>query len=98
MNIIKIHICPYYLIYQLQKMNILKNIKKQLLIKHHFKNLLLKYTLRNKWQDVSSLSGTNAICSVGLLIDETNFFEKEQLIKELISNNLVHQKKVEDGY
>ncbi len=55
---------------------------------NYFKNLLLKYTLRNKWQDVSALSGTSAICSVGLLIDETNFFEKEQLIKELISNGL----------
>jgi thymidine kinase len=55
---------------------------------NYFKNLLLKYTLRNKWQEVSALSGTNSIRSVGLLIDETNFFDKEQLIKELISNGL----------
>jgi hypothetical protein len=39
---------------------------------NYFKNLLLKYTLRYKWQDVSALFGTNAIRSVGLLIDETN--------------------------
>jgi hypothetical protein len=55
---------------------------------NYFKNLLLKYTLRNKWQEVSALSGTNSIRSVGLLIDETNFFDKEQLIKELISNGM----------
>ena len=53
---------------------------------NYFKNLFLKYTLRNKWQEVSTLANTSAIRSVGLVIDETSFFEKENLIKELISN------------
>ena len=53
---------------------------------NYFKNLFLKYTLRNKWQEVSTLASTSAIRSVGLVIDETSFFEKENLIKELISN------------
>ena len=53
---------------------------------NYFKNLFLKYTLRNRWQEVSTLASTSAIRSVGLVIDETSFFEKENLIKELISN------------
>ena len=53
---------------------------------NYFKNLFLKYTLRNKWQEVSTPASTSTIRSVGLVIDETSFFEKENLIKELILN------------
>jgi hypothetical protein len=53
---------------------------------NYLKNLFLKYTLRNKWQEVSFLPTTIAIRSVGLLIDETNFSDKDGLILELLKN------------
>lgn len=56
---------------------------------NYLKNFFLKYTLKNKWQEVSNLASTNAIRTVGLLIDETRFSEKEDLIQELISNGFV---------
>ena len=52
---------------------------------NYFKNLFLKYSLRNKWLEVNSPTSTGTIRSVGLLIDETLFLEKEFLIQELIS-------------
>ncbi len=56
---------------------------------NYLKNFFLKYTLKNKWQEVSSLATTDTIKTVGLLIDETAFSEKESLIQELISNGFV---------
>ena len=53
---------------------------------NYLKNFFLKYTLKNKWQEVSSLATTNTIRTVGLVIDETKFSDKESLIQELISN------------
>jgi hypothetical protein len=53
---------------------------------NYLKNFFLKYTLKNKWREVSSLATTNAIRTVGLLIDETVFANRESLIQELISN------------
>ncbi len=41
---------------------------------NYIKNFFLKYTLKNKWQEVSSLATTNTIRTVGLLLDETNFY------------------------
>ena len=56
---------------------------------NYLKNYFLKYTLKNKWQEVSSLATTKTIETVGVLIDETTFFEKEGFIKELISNGFL---------
>jgi len=56
---------------------------------NYLKNFFLKYTLKNKWQEVSSYAATNTIKTVGLLIDETAFSEKESLIQDLISNGFV---------
>ncbi len=56
---------------------------------NYIKNFFLKYTLKNKWQEVSSLATTNTIRTVGLLLDETNFFKKESLIQELISSGFL---------
>ncbi len=53
---------------------------------NYLKNFFLKYTLKNKWREVSSLATTNAIRTVGLLIDETVFSDRKSLIQELISN------------
>ncbi len=53
---------------------------------NYLKNFFLKYTLKNKWQEVNNLATTNTIRTVGLLIDETKFLDKESLIQELISN------------
>ncbi len=55
---------------------------------NYLKNFFLKYTLKNKWQEVNNLATTNIIRTVGLLIDETKFLDKESLIQELISNGI----------
>ena len=59
---------------------------------NYLKNFFLKYTLKNKWQEVSNLATTNTIRTVGLLVDETEFSEKESLIQELISNGFAANK------
>lgn len=51
---------------------------------NYLKNLFLKYSLRNKWQELASFTGTDTIQTVGILIDATTFSKKESLIKELI--------------
>ena len=58
---------------------------------NYLKNLLLKYTLRNKWQEVSSLASTNTIQTIGLLIDSSDFDKKESLIQELIANGFIEK-------
>ncbi|MFM1753577.1 MAG: hypothetical protein RLZZ236_516 [Bacteroidota bacterium] len=58
---------------------------------NYLKNLFLKYTLRNKWQEVSSLASTNTIQTIGLLIDGSDFDKKESLIQELIANGFIEK-------
>ena len=58
---------------------------------NYLKNLFLKYTLRNKWQEVSCLASTNAIQTIGLLIDSSDFDKKESLIQELIANGFIEK-------
>jgi hypothetical protein len=58
---------------------------------NYLKNLLLKYTLRNKWQEVSSLASTNTIQTIGLVIDSSNFDKKESLIQELITKGFTEK-------
>jgi hypothetical protein len=58
---------------------------------NYLKNLLLKYTLRNKWQEVSSLASTNTIQTIGLVIDSSDFDKKESLIQELITKGFTEK-------
>ena len=52
---------------------------------NYIKNFFLKYTLKNKWREVSS-PAIATVRSIGLLLDETVFSQKDNLIQELIAN------------
>lgn len=45
---------------------------------NYLKNFFLKYKLKSKWQEVSTQASTNAIQTVGLLVDESVFVEKKR--------------------
>jgi hypothetical protein len=51
---------------------------------NYLKDFFLKRILKNSLHNVKSSTLTNSIQKVGLLIDESYFFEKEALVKELI--------------
>ena len=53
------------------------------------KDYFLKRFLKNSLQNAKSNSLSNKINTVGVLIDESNFFEKEALIQELIKGGLL---------
>ena len=53
------------------------------------KDFFLKRILKNNLHNVKSSSSALSIKTVGLLIDESYFFEKEGLVKELITNGIL---------
>jgi hypothetical protein len=55
----------------------------------YIKDYFLKRNLKNNLQNVKSIPSAVSIQTVGLLIDESYFFEKEALIKELIANGIL---------
>jgi hypothetical protein len=52
------------------------------------KDFLIKKMLFNRLQNVKTSSLVLPIKTIGLLIDESYFFEKEELIKELYANGI----------
>jgi hypothetical protein len=52
------------------------------------KNFFIKKSLNKKLNHAKAISAVSTIKSVGLLVDESNFLNKEALIKELISNGV----------
>lgn len=55
----------------------------------YIKDYFLKRILKKNLQNVKSNSSAVSIQTVGLLIDESYFFEKEALVKELIANGIL---------
>lgn len=55
---------------------------------NYIKDFSLKKILKNRLHNSKSSALTGAIQTVGLLIDESYFFEKEALVKELIANGI----------
>ena len=55
------------------------------------KNYFLKRILKNNLHNTKSNSSTEKIETVGLLIDESCFSEKEALIKELVAGGILEQ-------
>ena len=53
---------------------------------NYLKNFFLKNRLKNKWQEVSTQAIANTVQTVGVIIDESKFAEKQKLIQELIAN------------
>lgn len=52
------------------------------------KNFFIKKSLNKSLRNSSSISEVNIIKSVGLLIDESSFNKKEELIKEIIAHGI----------
>jgi len=55
---------------------------------NYIKNYFLKRILKNSLQNVKSISSEVPIQTVGVLVDESYFNEKEALVKELIFNGI----------
>ncbi|NDP28860.1 MAG: hypothetical protein GZ087_15780 [Flavobacterium sp.] len=55
---------------------------------NYIKNYFLIKFLKNNLQNVKTSSSIAIIQTVGLLIDESYFFEKDALVKELIANGI----------
>lgn len=56
---------------------------------NHIKDYFLKRILKNSLQNVKSISSEVSIQTVGVLIDESYFSEKDALVKELIANGIL---------
>lgn len=55
---------------------------------NYIKDFFFKRIYKKEIQDVKSISSLVSIQTVGLLIDESYFYEKEALVKELIANGM----------
>jgi hypothetical protein len=53
------------------------------------KNYFLIKFLKNNFLNVKSISSPNPIQTVGLLIDESYFLQKEAVVKEIIANGIL---------
>lgn len=56
---------------------------------NYIKDFFAKKILKNSLHNVKSSASINSIQTVGLLIDENYFFEKEALVKELVANGIL---------
>jgi hypothetical protein len=55
---------------------------------NYIKDYFLKRILKNNLHNVKSISSSVSIQTVGLLVDESYFFDKEALVKELIAHGI----------
>jgi len=55
---------------------------------NYIKNYFLLKLVKNNLHNVKTIPSASQIQTVGLLIDESYFFEKEELVDELISNGI----------
>lgn len=55
---------------------------------NYIKDFSVKNILKNRLHNVKSIASTDSIQTVGLLIDESYFSEKDAMIKELIANGI----------
>ena len=55
------------------------------------KDYFLKRILKNNLQNVKSSSSASKIYTVGIVVDESYFFEKEALVKELVANGILEK-------
>lgn len=56
---------------------------------NYIKSFFLKRFYKKKNQDVINISSSNTIKTVGVIIDESYFFEKEAFVKELMANGIL---------
>ena len=55
------------------------------------KDYFLKRILKNSLQNVKSSSSASKINTVGIVVDESYFFQKEALVEELVANGILEQ-------
>jgi len=55
---------------------------------NYLKRLLIKKLLKRNLHNVKTVEYSGPIKTVGLFIDESHFFEKENLINEIVSNGI----------
>lgn len=55
---------------------------------NYIKEISLKNKLKNNFKTVKNISTLTPIKSVGLIIDETNFSKKDELIKAIVANGI----------
>ncbi|MFI0490545.1 DUF6913 domain-containing protein [Flavobacterium sp.] len=58
---------------------------------NYIKDFFLKRILKNSLHNVKSSALGTPIQTVGLLVDESYFFEKDNLVKELIANGILEK-------
>lgn len=56
---------------------------------NHIKNYFLLKIVKNNFQNVKSISSEGPIQTIGLLIDESYFAEKEALLQEIFGNGIL---------
>jgi hypothetical protein len=56
---------------------------------NYIRDFFLKSIYKKKIQNVINVSSSKTIQTVGVLIDESYFFEKEAFVKELINNGIL---------
>lgn len=56
---------------------------------NYIKELFVQKVLKNSLHNVKVVENSEAIKTVGLLIDESRFFEKENLINEVLCNGII---------
>ena len=55
---------------------------------NYFKDISTKKIVKKKLSNVKHLASDKVIKSVGIIFDETYFYEREALVEELIQNNI----------
>jgi hypothetical protein len=58
---------------------------------NHIKDFFVKKTLKNRLHNVKISANTKHIETVGLIIDESYFLEKNDLIQELVANGILEK-------
>lgn len=55
---------------------------------NYIKDFIVKKTLKNRLHNVKTNTASDGIQTVGLLVDESYFSDKEDLVKELVTNGI----------
>jgi hypothetical protein len=58
---------------------------------NYLKRLFIKKLLKKSLHNVKTIAHSEAIKKVGLLIDESRFFEKENLVNQIVANGIALQ-------
>ena len=60
---------------------------------NYIKNFFTKKIVKNSLANVKLIPSTDVIKTVGIIFDETYFYEREALVQELVKNSIQEKKK-----